>query len=260
MRRTKRIKAIAVGICTCLIGATALTSCQLPHQHEYLKELEKTVAPTCTAQGYTLHECVCGDKYLDTYVDAIGHDFTDYNPDNNATCETDGTQTARCNRDGCKETDTKKLENSALGHAYTNYVFNNDATYDKDGTETATCEHKGCGKTNTRIAANTKLDSRIEFKTLTVNGTEVTAKTEFTNDTTEFSFVDEIEIFGNVTYVVSKDENGTNVIESNLVTLKVGTNVFYVLEKEGDQTTVYKVTLRRAAKAQKPDEDWTENY
>ena len=29
--------------------------------------------PTCTERGYTTHTCACGDSYVDTYVDAVGH-------------------------------------------------------------------------------------------------------------------------------------------------------------------------------------------
>ena len=45
---------------------------ELPHEHVY----ESVVtAPTCTEQGYTTHTCSCGDSYVDSYVDAIGHNF-----------------------------------------------------------------------------------------------------------------------------------------------------------------------------------------
>ena len=30
-------------------------------------------APTCTAGGYTTHTCHCGDSYVDSHVDALGH-------------------------------------------------------------------------------------------------------------------------------------------------------------------------------------------
>ena len=34
--------------------------------------------PTCTEQGYTTHTCsACGNSYVDTYVDAVGHSFED---------------------------------------------------------------------------------------------------------------------------------------------------------------------------------------
>lgn len=38
------------------------------------KFVDTVVAPTCTAQGYTLHKCsVCGEETKDTYTDALGH-------------------------------------------------------------------------------------------------------------------------------------------------------------------------------------------
>ena len=45
-----------------------------PHEHTYT---ETVTAPTCTEQGYTTHTCECGDSYVDTYVDALGHDYKD---------------------------------------------------------------------------------------------------------------------------------------------------------------------------------------
>ena len=33
------------------------------------------VEPTCTAKGYTLNSCACGDRYVDNFVDALGHDW-----------------------------------------------------------------------------------------------------------------------------------------------------------------------------------------
>ena len=46
-------------------------------------------APTCTADGYTTHTCSkCGDSYVDTYVDALGHTEGEVVVENNvdATC------------------------------------------------------------------------------------------------------------------------------------------------------------------------------
>ena len=37
---------------------------------------EVVTAPTCTEQGYTTHTCSrCGESYVDSYVDALGHDW-----------------------------------------------------------------------------------------------------------------------------------------------------------------------------------------
>ena len=35
-------------------------------------------APTCEAKGYTTHTCACGDSYVDNYVNALGHTWTEY--------------------------------------------------------------------------------------------------------------------------------------------------------------------------------------
>ncbi|MBO4933907.1 MAG: C40 family peptidase [Clostridia bacterium] len=43
-----------------------------PHTHSYTSAV---TPPTCTKQGYTTHTCSCGDSYVDTYVDALGHQW-----------------------------------------------------------------------------------------------------------------------------------------------------------------------------------------
>ncbi len=65
------------------------------HQHSYT---EAVTEPTCTEQGYTIHTCTCGDRYVDTYTNALGHKYTNYVSDGNATCTEDGTKTAACDR------------------------------------------------------------------------------------------------------------------------------------------------------------------
>lgn len=42
------------------------------HTHDYKTEVVK---PTCTAAGYTLHKCSCGDSYRTDEVAALGHDY-----------------------------------------------------------------------------------------------------------------------------------------------------------------------------------------
>ena len=82
--------------------------------HNYI---EKVVAPTCVTEGYTIYVCdLCGESYIDKYVDKLGHSFTNYVSDKNATCEKDGTKTAKCDR--CDATDTIIDEDSKLGHKY----------------------------------------------------------------------------------------------------------------------------------------------
>ena len=55
-----------------VMPANTVTVPEFPHIHRH----EAVVtAPTCTEQGYTTHTCSCGDSYVDSYVDAIGHNF-----------------------------------------------------------------------------------------------------------------------------------------------------------------------------------------
>ncbi len=81
------------------------------HTHQYTTA---TVSPTCTALGYTTYTCDCGDTYKADYISAMGHDFTNYTSDNNATYEEDGTQSAYCNRDNCAERHTITTVGSKL--------------------------------------------------------------------------------------------------------------------------------------------------
>ena len=42
------------------------------HVHSYTDYVK---APTCTEKGYTIHTCTCGSTYVDTYVNALGHNY-----------------------------------------------------------------------------------------------------------------------------------------------------------------------------------------
>lgn len=43
------------------------------HTHSYS---DSVIKPSCTEKGYTKHVCACGSSFIDTYTDALGHDFT----------------------------------------------------------------------------------------------------------------------------------------------------------------------------------------
>ena len=80
---------------------------------------ENEVDATCTVVGSydeVVYCSVCGEELSreEKVIDALGHSFTSYVSDNNATCTEDGTETAKCDR--CDVTDTRTDEGSALGH------------------------------------------------------------------------------------------------------------------------------------------------
>lgn len=74
---------------------------EIKHEHDYKAVISN---PSCTTQGYTTYFCECGDTYVTDYVDATGHNFTDYISYSTATCVTDGKLIAKC--DNCNEFDT----------------------------------------------------------------------------------------------------------------------------------------------------------
>ena len=43
------------------------------HSHDAV-----VTAPTCTEKGFTTHTCACGDTFVDSYVDALGHTPSDW--------------------------------------------------------------------------------------------------------------------------------------------------------------------------------------
>jgi len=134
------------------------------HTHQYTS---KVTRPKCTKQGFTTYTCACGDSYVDDYTDAVGHWFSKYVSDDNATCEKDSTKTAKCGR-GCGATDTQIEEGTKLGHLFRGYTSNRDATCTHDGTQTATCKRLGCSATDTKIHLGSKL-SHV-FTNYTPNG------------------------------------------------------------------------------------------
>ena len=56
------------------------TSCDYSYNDSYIEPLghnytEEVTKPTCTERGYTTYTCSCGDSYKSDYKDALGHDY-----------------------------------------------------------------------------------------------------------------------------------------------------------------------------------------
>ena len=77
----------------------ATFKCVEAHEHSYTAVV---TPPTCTAKGYTTHTCSCGDSYVDTYVDALGHAWDNGKVTKEPTETETGTKTFTCTR--CGET------------------------------------------------------------------------------------------------------------------------------------------------------------
>ena len=115
-----------------------------------------TKPATCTEKGIKTYTCTRHSSHTKNEdIPALNHSFAGqaYFSDNNATCEQDGTKTAKCVRygeGGCMATDTVTDTDSKLGHLFEDYISNNDATYARDGTKTAKCvRYDQCGEIHT---------------------------------------------------------------------------------------------------------------
>ncbi len=74
------------------------------HEHSYTAVV---TPPTCTEKGYTTHTCSCGDSYVDTYVDALGHAWDSGTVTKQPTATETGVRTYTCTR--CNETKTETI-------------------------------------------------------------------------------------------------------------------------------------------------------
>lgn len=83
----------------------------------------------------------------------------------------------------------------------------------------------------------------IIFNTLSVEGTKVYGKVS--NNTTEFSFIDEVTVKGNATYILDDDKDCGSPIISKTVDLEIGDNTFYILEIINKEIKLFTVTIRR---------------
>ena len=78
--------------------------CVEAHEHSYTAVV---TPPTCTEKGYTTHTCACGDSYVDTYVDALGHAWDSGTVTKEPTATETGVRTYACTR--CNETKTESI-------------------------------------------------------------------------------------------------------------------------------------------------------
>lgn len=95
-------------------------------------------SPTCTEQGYTEHTCdECGDKYVDSYTEALGHDWSLPVITKPATCLINGKQEVTCSR--CLTKEIQPIP--ATGHDYKSVVT--PPTCTEQGYTTYTCSKCG---------------------------------------------------------------------------------------------------------------------
>ena len=72
------------------LGSAAFFGCSQAGEPEHTHSYTAVVTPpTCTERGYTTYACECGDSYVDSYVNALGHNLTEHSGQA-ATCTQSG--------------------------------------------------------------------------------------------------------------------------------------------------------------------------
>ena len=104
------------------------------HTHSYK---DVVTAPTCTAKGYTTHTCACGDSYVDTYTDALGHAWDEGKVTKQPTETETGVKTFTCTR--CGETRTETMPVIPHVHSYKDVVTAPTCTAKGYTTHTCAC-------------------------------------------------------------------------------------------------------------------------
>ena len=85
------------------------------HTHSYTQQV---IAPTCTAEGCTLHSCTCGAAYTDSATPATGHSWSDWTNIKEATQTQEGLQERTCSSCGSKEQRVTQKLPSVHSHSY----------------------------------------------------------------------------------------------------------------------------------------------
>ena len=199
-------------VCEDKLSSEAKTIEKKPHT----EVVDQAVEPTCTETGLTegKHCSECDTVIVEqTVVKMLDHEYSDelsYNA-------------------------THHFYECECGHK------NDETRHTSSGAATATTDEvcTVCGYVITNAVG-------ISFKTLTVDENNVYGKVS--NDTTYYSFINEIVATGGAKYVVSTNISGTNVLPNKTIDLNIGDNTVYITEYINDEpTAVYTVVIRRRA-------------
>ena len=112
----------------------ATFKCVEAHEHSYTAVV---TAPTCTEKGYTTHTCSCGDSYVDTYTNALGHSWDSGTVTKEPTATETGIRTFTCTR--CGETKTETIPKLTHEHSYKAVVTAPTCTAKGYTTHTCAC-------------------------------------------------------------------------------------------------------------------------
>ena len=116
----------------------------LEHVHAYTAVITE---PTCTQRGYTTHTCICGESYVDAFVDALGHRVVIDEATEAGCTEAGLTEGSHCVR--CLLTLVEQQIVPAQGHQWDEGVVTAEPTEQSTGIRIYTCER--CSATKTEV-------------------------------------------------------------------------------------------------------------
>ena len=187
---------------TCTQCGATVTETIAKLSHSYTTTV---VAPTCTANGYTLHKCsVCGTSYKDNTTKATGHSYGNSVVTKQPTCTSEGTAIKTCTKCNATVTETipktshkyadtvvaptcttngytlhkcsvcgtsyKDSTTKATGHSYGNSVVTKQPTCTSEGTAIKTCTKCNATVTETIPKTSHKYADTVVAPTCTTNG------------------------------------------------------------------------------------------
>ncbi len=255
--------------------------------HDFSVYLGEYMPANCLYNRYDTYKCSNCERtsIIEIKDTALGHSFTNYISNGEATCLEDGTETAHCDNAYCTKQHTRTATDSALGHDFSVFVCEHShETCISNRVETYRCSR--CTKTENLEIANTSFGHNFaeyvynndesydndgtktaicangcgESDTVTVDGTMLISRIEFNtlavNNTNasatiryadvQFDFNEEIAVFGHCSYEVFGSSSNSDAIDSKIVTLQEGENTFYVTVTVRSDTVIqYEVSLYR---------------
>ena len=128
--------------------------CEYYQEEDCGAEVDNTVEPTCETIGYTVYTCEdCGHTYNSDFKDALGHDWSDYQLDDNNSDPYAHTHERHCKRLNC----TAEEKGIPVGNVGTVISLRTDETCLKDAYTRYTCSISTCTYVHTLIHNSTKL-------------------------------------------------------------------------------------------------------
>ena len=169
------------------------------------------------------------------------HEESDWIIDNEASCKLEGSKHKVCTE--CNEV----IKTEAIPKT-DDHIPVTDARIEPTDAEDGLTEGSHCSECGEIIVAQEKIPALIQGVAIKSAGLTIAddkISGVFSNATEIFSFINDIKVAKDASYIIAKDIYCENVIASKTAPLEPGDNLFYLLVTNGNDMKIYTVTLRR---------------